>query len=69
MRCVIVNGAKLKADALCAHCGGKVGVNYVREIDTRLIYCDFRCYSIAVETSVRILGYRTPTINAGTRSA
>ncbi len=69
MRCVLVNGAKLKAEALCAHCGNRVGVNYVREIDTRLIYCDFRCYSIAVETSIRVLGHRTPIINAGTRSA
>jgi len=69
MRCVLVNGAKLKAEASCAHCGNKVGVNYVREIGNRLIYCDFHCYSVAVDGSVRILGYRTPAFNTGTRSA
>jgi hypothetical protein len=69
MRCVVVNGAKLKADALCAHCGNKVGMNYVREISTRLIYCDFHCYGVAVEPSIRALGYRLPITNAGTRSA
>jgi hypothetical protein len=66
---VLVNGAKLKAETLCAHCGNKVGMNYVREIGTQLIYCDFRCYSVAAGTPLRALGYRILTVNAGTRSA
>jgi hypothetical protein len=69
MRCIVVNGAKLKAEALCAHCGNKVGESYVREIGTGLIYCDFHCYSVAVETSVGVLGYRAPAIHAGARSS
>lgn len=69
MRCVLVNGAKLKTDASCAHCGGKIGDDYVRDIGTRLIYCDFRCFSVAVETSIRKLGYRPPALNAWKRSS
>jgi hypothetical protein len=69
MRCVVVNGAKLKSEASCAHCGGKIGEAYVREMGSRLIYCDFRCYSVAVETAVKVLGYRTPAFGAWTRSS
>lgn len=49
MRCVIVNRAKLKAEALCAHCRNKIGEGYVREVGSRVLYCNFRCYSIAIE--------------------
>jgi hypothetical protein len=66
MRCVLVNGAKLKAPALCAHCGNKISASYVREIGTRIVFCDFRCYNAAAETSVRTPGYRTPTASAWT---
>jgi hypothetical protein len=58
MRCVIVNGATLKTQAPCAHCGKLINDTYVREIGSRIIYCDFRCYGIAVETSIAALAYR-----------
>jgi hypothetical protein len=48
MRCVIVNGAKLKAEVSCAHCGRAVGAGYVRDMRNRMIYCDFTCYRVAV---------------------
>jgi hypothetical protein len=67
MRCVVVNGARLKAPASCAHCGKQVSAGYVREISTRIVYCDFRCYGAAVEMSLRTLGYRSPTPSASTR--
>jgi hypothetical protein len=69
MRCVLVHGAKLKAEASCAHCGKKIGENYVREISSRIVYCDFRCYGIAVETSIPVLQYRAPTLAARTRNS
>lgn len=69
MRCVIVNGAQLKADAVCAHCGNRIGEGYIREIGgRRAIYCDFRCYSIAAETSFAAPDYRSP-LTAWTRSS
>jgi hypothetical protein len=48
MRCVIVNGAKLKAEVLCAHCGRMIGESYVRDTRNRLMYCDFDCYRVAI---------------------
>lgn len=69
MRCIMVNGAKLKAETLCARCGGQIGDGYVREIGSRLIYCDFHCYSTAAETSFPMRDPRQPTINAWTRTS
>jgi hypothetical protein len=69
MRCVVVNGAKLKAETQCANCGCKIGNGYVREIRTHCIYCDFRCYSAAVQPSLEALTYRMPTLSAWTRSS
>jgi len=69
MRCVVVNGARLKAGALCAHCGNKIGDSYIRDIGSRMIYCDFRCYGIAAEKPVLACGYRVPALNAGVRSS
>jgi hypothetical protein len=48
MRCVIVNGAKLKAEVCCAHCSRAVAEGYVRDMRNRVIYCDFACYREAV---------------------
>jgi len=67
MRCIIVNDAYLKADAFCAHCGNRIGENYVREIGTRLIYCDYRCYGVALRSSVTAIGYLAPSPSAWSR--
>ena len=62
MRCVVVTGARLKAQAFCAHCGEEIGDSYIREIGTRMVYCDFHCYSVALETSVAARGYYPPAL-------
>jgi hypothetical protein len=69
MRCVLVNGAKLKAQAFCAHCGRAIGDSYIREIRGRLIYCDFQCYSVSLETSIRARSYALPALGAWTRTS
>jgi hypothetical protein len=61
MRCIIVNNANLKAKASCAHCGGRIRGGYVREIGSRLIYCDYRCYSVAIRSSIATIGYLAPS--------
>jgi hypothetical protein len=66
VRCIFVNGAKLKAGAYCAHCHNKIGENYIREIGVRRMYCDYRCYSGAVEVPIAALVYRTGLRNSGT---
>jgi hypothetical protein len=64
MRCILVNGAKLKAQACCAHCGQAIGASYIREIGSRHIYCDFHCYSVALENPVLARGYPLPALGA-----
>ena len=59
MRCIIVNGARLKTEMRCTHCGRKIGLTYLREIDSRLIYCDLTCYSIAVKGALVWLSRRS----------
>jgi hypothetical protein len=66
MRCIVVNGAKLKADACCAHCHSRIGQNYIREIGSRLMYCDYGCYRGAVEVPIMALGYRARALGTGT---
>ncbi len=66
MRCVVVNEANLKAEAFCAHCAEKIGDRYLREIRTRLIYCDYHCYSVAVESAILTPQYRIPPRGAWT---
>jgi hypothetical protein len=66
VRCIVVNGATLKAGAYCAHCHGKIGENYIREIGTRRMYCDYRCYGDAVEAPIGALVYRIGRRNSGT---
>lgn len=69
MRCVMVNGAKLKAQAFCAHCNDEIGDSYIREIGTRSVYCDFDCYRVALESSVATRGYYRPAFGTWTRSS
>jgi len=58
MRCILVNGAKLKADSYCCCCRKPIGDNYVREIATRRIYYHRDCYSSAVGAPLVSLQYR-----------
>ena len=70
MRCIIVNGANLKAGAYCANCRNKIGNSYIREIGTRLLYCDFRCYCDAAEMPAAGLDpRRAGLLSAGTSNA
>jgi hypothetical protein len=69
MRCVIVNGAQLKAETACAQCARKVGEGYVRDMRNRKIYCDFICYAVAAGTPARMPEQRVPPVNAWRRSS
>jgi hypothetical protein len=44
LRFILVNGNSAGDDAHCALCCEKIGESYVREMQTRLLYCDSRCY-------------------------
>ena len=44
-RFILVNDRVPRADERCAMCGGLVEKGYVRDSQTRLIYCDTRCFA------------------------
>jgi hypothetical protein len=58
MRCILVNGANLKADARCHYCCKQIGDSYVREIPRRRIYCSRDCYCSAVGAPLVFAQYR-----------
>src|SRR4051812_29345447 len=41
---VLVNGRTPRPQTFCAMCCEPIGENYLREIATRLSYCDHECY-------------------------
>jgi hypothetical protein len=44
MKFVLVNGRTPRAQSFCALCCEPIGKTYLREIATRLSYCDHQCY-------------------------
>jgi hypothetical protein len=45
MRFVLVNDRAPRTDQQCSLCGGIVEKGYVRDSQTRLIYCDPQCFA------------------------
>ena len=45
MRFILVNGRMPCRQSLCTLCGKQIGASYLREIATRLPYCDPDCYA------------------------
>jgi hypothetical protein len=41
---VLVNGRTPRPQSFCALCCEPIGGSYLREIATRLSYCDHKCY-------------------------
>jgi len=55
-RFVLVNDRVLRPGADCALCGRKIEKSYVRELQTRLPYCDTQCFAghtIAIKKRAR----------------
>ena len=44
MKFVLVNGRSPRADSFCALCCEPIGESYLRELTTRLSYCNYECY-------------------------
>jgi hypothetical protein len=44
MKFVLVNGRTPRPQSFCALCCEAIGASYLREIATRLSYCDHGCY-------------------------
>jgi hypothetical protein len=44
MEFVLVNGRTPRPQSFCALCCEPIGASYLREVATRLSYCDHECY-------------------------
>ena len=44
MQFVLVNGRTPRPQSFCVLCREAIGEGYLREIATRLSYCDHKCY-------------------------
>ena len=45
MKFVVVNGRTPRQQTRCALCCEPIGKSYLRELTTRLSYCDHKCYA------------------------
>jgi hypothetical protein len=45
MNFLVVNGRTPSPQSLCALCCELIGESYLREVATRLCYCDHQCYA------------------------
>jgi hypothetical protein len=52
MRFVVVNGRTPRPRSCCTLCCKPIGASYLREIETRLSYCDDECYAEHCEGAV-----------------
>jgi hypothetical protein len=52
MRFVLVNGRTPSPQSFCVLCCEPIGASYLREIGTRLSYCDHSCYADHCKTAV-----------------
>ncbi len=55
MRFILVNGRTPCRQSFCALCCEPIGTSYLREIATRLSYCDHDCYTQHCEGAVQAL--------------
>jgi len=55
MRFILVNGRTPRPRSLCVMCDRPVGLNYLREVGTHLIYCDHSCYASHCKSVVLLL--------------
>ena len=53
MNFVLVNGRTPRSQALCAVCCEPIAESYLRELTTRLCYCDRKCYSDRYKAAAR----------------
>jgi hypothetical protein len=55
MRFALVNGRSPRADSFCVMCEELIGASYLREVGTKLVYCDQNCYADHCKSAVPAL--------------
>jgi hypothetical protein len=70
MKFVLVNGRTPRPQSFCALCCEPIGQSYLREISTRLSYCDHMCYVAATwkAPSFRLVAPFASSLRLGGRS-
>jgi hypothetical protein len=63
MRFILVNGRAPRPQSSCAFCCQPIGNGYLRELTTRLSYCNQQCYVGHSELTARAL--EKPTGESG----
>jgi hypothetical protein len=58
MKFVMVNGRMLFRQNYCVWCCTPIDTGYLRDITTRLCYCDHQCYALYRENSTLLLDGR-----------
>jgi hypothetical protein len=59
MKFVWVNGRTPRRQSLCALCRESIGESYLRNIATRLVYCNHKCYLGHCRVPALALQYHT----------
>ena len=54
VRFAVVNNRVPCSDQRCALCGSLIEKGYVRDLETRLPYCDTQCFEVHAHEAVRI---------------
>jgi hypothetical protein len=54
MKFVLVNGRTLRPESFCALCCEPISESYLRELATRLSYCDHECYADRCKLAVSL---------------
>jgi hypothetical protein len=58
MRFILVNGRTPRPHPVCVMCEKPIAAGYLREIGTRLTYCDHDCYADHCSSAIRLLENR-----------
>ena len=58
MKFVLVNGRTPKPPSFCALCCESIEESYLRELTTRLSYCDHKCYLCHCKVAVTMVQER-----------
>jgi hypothetical protein len=59
MKFVVVNGRMPCQQSFCALCREPIGAGYLREVGTRLAYCDHDCYDEHCKSAALLLESRS----------
>jgi hypothetical protein len=55
MRFILVNGRTPRSRSSCVMCDQPVGMNFLREFGTHLVYCDRTCYAAHCQGAVLLI--------------